>query len=950
MQIQREHAHHWSSARIGSVGLLAMVASAGLAHAALPAPAGVSNSVTGTQNDGTANGERPKAMVIRTNGPVGQPFLVARPSAYKTEARLTAGFKGPLSVIAPSYTLYGEVVFHAESRKVAEAAIESVRGEFAWLNGNMVAESSIPGVYTIGARSVENAARMADLLAGVAGIETAYVNFEAPKASRGGSDPALGAQWHIFNSLDTNADHNIQAVHDAGTSGAGVVVGVLEARSGNFTSPYDPDDLATPGYDFSDVVHPDLFPNFALNLSQITDPFQVDVTHATSVAGLIGAAANSTFGRGVAFGARIAALRNGSSLEQAEAWNHELGQIDLTNNSWGPATDFYPPFGPAGVFPVAGDDVEVAFPGVGISPLNGTVELALDRGHTLGRGRKGRIHVMAAGNASHFQGFPRFSIGNAVSLPQWGFLDITGGNAGDITDFDDSGADTSGERYSGMIGDRTEYWEANSHPSTIAIAAVGEDNQRAGYSTTGTAVLAAAYSLGGSLLQPYGITGYPFADAGRGITTTNQIAAGADGDCPAALAGVPGLTCTFSGTSAAAPIATGIFALMLEANPNLTIRDIEHIIQRTSVPVNFSPVGSYWTNLIGFGNIDPDDPNVANPQFWQVNSGDVLHSDEYGFGVIDAQAAVNMARTWPGLPRTRILDSGVIEQSVAIPDAEFVEIGEYVGSDGLPKVLHQLVPGDIVFAQRELPNGSITGLACVRENYEVEKVLLTVTVTGAGAGDLLIVLESPNGSVSPLAIPRADSSGVDTGIAYNSYTFKSYKHWGELSGGTWNLYLQDFRPDDETPEGELPDDGGTPMDPSDDDPGEEHVTYLGVLGMPGAAFAEHSEKTLVSFRLEIYGTPTNVPPSLACPPTLTNCPGDLNADGRVNFADLQLFLSWYTNGDPLADVNGDGQVTFDDIYFFTNVLFVPGFCNDTGYPGNRPGPGDSAGRPVIRPI
>lgn len=950
MQTHREHNHHWSSVRIGSVGLLALVASAGLAHAAMSAPAGVSDGVNGTQNSGTANGERPKAMVIRTNETVGHQFLVARPSAYQTEARLTAGFKGPLSVIAPAYTLYGEVVFHAENRAIAEAAIESVRGEFAWLNGKMVVEAGIPGVFTIGARSVENAARLADLLANRADIETAYVNFEAPKASRGGSDPALGAQWHIFNVLDTDADHNIQAVHDAGTSGAGVVVGVLEARSGNFTSPYDPDDLATPGYDFSDVVHPDIFPNFALNLSQITDPFQIDVTHETSVAGLIGAAANSSFGRGVAFGARVAALRNGSNLEQAEAWNYKLGDIDLTNNSWGPRNDFYPPFGTPGLFNVAGDDFEVAFPGVSIVGLGQTVELALDRGHTLGRGRKGRIHVMSAGNASHFLGFGRFVIGNCVSLPQFGFLDHLSTTNGNYTDFDVTGADTAGERYSGMIGDRTEYWEALAHRSTLAIAAIGENNVRAGYSTMGTAILAAGYSQGATLLPGYGPSGFPFTNDGRGIATTNQIAAGPDGDCPGLFSILPGLTCTFGGTSAAAPIATGIFALMLEANPNLTIRDFEHIIQRTSIPVNFSPIGGYWTNLIGFGNVDPDDPNTANPQFWQVNSGDVLHSDEYGFGVIDAQAAVNMARTWPGLPRTRILDSGVIETSLSIPDAEFQEIGD-IGTEEEPKVLHNLVPGDIVAAQRELPNGStITGMACVRENYQVEKVLVTVTVTGAGAGDLLIMLESPNGSVSPLAIPRADSTGVGTNFAYPAYTFKTYKHWGELSGGTWNLYVQDFRPDDETPEGELPDDGGTPMDPSDDDPGEEHVTYLGVLGMPGGGYYDHSEKTLVSYRLEIFGTPTNEPPSLACPPALTSCPGDLNADGRVNFADLQLFLSWYTNGDPLADVNGDGQVTFDDIFFFTNVLFVPGFCNDTGYPGNRPGPGDSAGRPVIRPI
>lgn len=948
---------HWDRtqlqipARIGAVGLFALVACAGSASA-LAAPAGNAGGVAGNvEGGGNDSLDRGRVMIVPASGGVNIEFEVTSPTSFESKALMKRGFTGPLEASAPEYVLYGEVILIAETREQAVAAIGSLQTEFPWLTAGMIVESpSLPGVYSIGTRSVENAVRISGLLAKRGDLRDVYVNNSQPKralrARGGGSDPALSNQWHILNSAFPGVDHGIQAVNDSGITGAGVTVGILEAASGNITSPYDPDDLDVPGYDFSDVVHPDLFGNLDLSLSQVTDPFQEDVTHETSVSGIIASTANNgIFGRGVAYGARIAALRNGSDLQNAEAWSHKLNDIDIVNNSWGPRNDFYTP-GSTAIIPVGEDDFEVTFPGVRRVPMSAVQEIALDQALTIGRGRLGRFNVMSSGNASHFQGFTRFSIGNAISLPQFGLLDWNGGTTGTPGDFDLTGADSLLWRYSGMMGDRTEYWEVTSHPATLAIAAVGEDNFRAGYSTMGTALLAAAYSEGAVLSQDFGLTGYGSSIVGRGITTTNQIADGPDGDCPGGLAGLSGLTCTFNGTSASAPIATGIFALMLEANPSLSIRDIEHIIKETAVPLNFSSVGSYWTNLVGYGTPDVDDPNIANPLFWQVNSGDVLHSDEYGFGLIDAEAAVEAARTWPGVPRLRILDTGVIESAVGIPDAEYLELGN-IGSEEEPKILWQLIPGDIVEATRETIAGTINGMACVRENLSVEAVYVTVTITGIGAGDLLLVLQSPNGSVSPLAIPRVDPSGIaNGGIAYNSYTFKTYKHWGEKSGGRWRLFMQDFRPDGATPEGELPD-AGDPMDPNDDEPGEEHVTLLGSLGLPGGELALNSEKALVSYRLEIYGTPTDFPPTLDCPPVLTTCPGDLNGNGIVTFEDLAIFLNWYNTGNPLADINGDGLVTFEDIQSFL-ALWTPGFCS-SGTLG-RPDPNGVADRPIIRPI
>lgn len=86
------------------------------------------------------------------------------------------------------------------------------------------------------------------------------------------------------------------------------------------------------------------------------------------------------------------------------------------------------------------------------------------------------------------------------------------------------------------------------------------------------------------------------------------------------------------GTSFAAPIVSGIIALMLEANPNLGYRDVQEILASSA-------------------NIET---NGLLPQWaWQYNKADTWNgggqhfSHQYGFGKVDAQAAVKLAESWP---------------------------------------------------------------------------------------------------------------------------------------------------------------------------------------------------------------------------------------------------------------------------------------------------------------
>ncbi len=82
-------------------------------------------------------------------------------------------------------------------------------------------------------------------------------------------------------------------------------------------------------------------------------------------------------------------------------------------------------------------------------------------------------------------------------------------------------------------------------------------------------------------------------------------------------------TTSFQGTSAAAPLAAGAVALLLEANSNLTYRDVMYLIARTSRI-----------------------PNIEDTSGWTVNGAGFHVNDKYGFGVIDVGQLVQEGQKW----------------------------------------------------------------------------------------------------------------------------------------------------------------------------------------------------------------------------------------------------------------------------------------------------------------
>lgn len=253
----------------------------------------------------------------------------------------------------------------------------------------------------------------------------------------------------------------------------------------------------------------------------------------------------------------------------------------------------------------------------------------------------------------------------------------------------------------GTEDDRVDYDPYASTRHTIAVSSITEFDTSPDYAEPGSSLFAVVPSNGGD----------------RGIFTT---------------ANDSGYNPDFGGTSAACPQAAGVIALMLEANPMLSARDVRHIIARTA-RLN-----------------DPASPG------WEVNAaGHAIHP-MYGFGAIDAHAAVLLAQDWQPVAPETVADSGVIPVNATIPDNS---------------------PAGVTFT------------IDIDQPINVEHAELILGVQTNYVGDLSIALTAPTGTVSVLAEPRDDPQNN-----LNQRVFTSVRHWNEPGAGTWTVHIADRGP------------------------------------------------------------------------------------------------------------------------------------------------------------
>ena len=167
------------------------------------------------------------------------------------------------------------------------------------------------------------------------------------------------------------------------------------------------------------------------------------------------------------------------------------------------------------------------------------------------------------------------------------------------------------------------------NPRVIAVAAVRRDGRAASYSTPGAALLVAAPSGDAQEDFPGLFTTDRQQSQGYNSSTNEpDYAFGANG---------------FSGTSAATPQISGVVALILAANTNLSYRDVQQILLHSARH---------------FGGADPD---------LTTNGAGFAVSHNAGFGVPDAGQAVRLARGW--IQRPPLIQLTLTNHEVrAIPD------------------------------------------------------------------------------------------------------------------------------------------------------------------------------------------------------------------------------------------------------------------------------------------
>jgi len=282
---------------------------------------------------------------------------------------------------------------------------------------------------------------------------------------------------------------------------------------------------------------------------------------------------------------------------------------------------------------------------------------------------------------------------------------------------------------------------------TIIVQAAGNDAlnaQGTGEHTIRWAISVAATEQNGFVadFSNFG-TGILVAAPAANVTTDNSGIAGY----------VPGdYHSTFGGTSAATPVVAGVVALMLEANPELGWRDVQEILAMSAALTG----STYGSNASGFEQGEWVSNNANN---W--NGGGSSFSMSYGFGMVDALAAVRMAEAWEffgGAARTSVNEvSRTVTNGADIP---IVDLGT--------------------------TNASVTVSAA--QAVEIEYVNVRIELTHSWAQDLQIYLVSPSGQEFMLFDRIADIGTFASGW---SWTFGVTALRGEISTGTWQIRIVD---------------------------------------------------------------------------------------------------------------------------------------------------------------
>jgi subtilisin family serine protease len=548
-------------------------------------------------------------------------------------------------------------------------------------------------------------------------------------------DPLLPNQWHLRNTGQyafadvrpiAGFDINVAPAWAAGFSGQGIKVGVVDSGL--------------------EIAHEDLAGNIdagnSINfLNNGTDPTPSSGSgnsvgdHGTSVAGIIASEAfNGKGGRGVAFKARLRGYNwavSSSETNFARSFGGDTlsADNDVFNGSFGGDSNYVG----------ARYDLLPSYNQARTEVLNGTNAL---------RGGKGATVVFSSGNDFEDNYAPAFLI--------------------------------DGSRNSGNCENAVRFGVTCGLPASssfkqsivpIIVGSLAADGRKASYSNTASSIWIAApggegTGVGNGAEASIAGSGGPSNAYKPTITTTNLAGCAKyslrwnalDNLGANPLAARCQYTATMTGTSSAAPMVAGVVALMLEANPNLTYRDVAHILAVTARKVDPTFAGVNAT-LVG--------ARRTLEAGWVTNAAGYSFSNRYGFGAVDAGAAVAMARTFSGyLPARQFVQTTPVVESTA-------QSITAAGREATFQVSNSVTKTERAFVIVNITNRTYLN----SENDEKSSATCTQIELVSPAGTRSILLNAANGF---------------SNYRLENVLLSSNAFYGENPNGTWRLQVFDY--------------------------------------------------------------------------------------------------------------------------------------------------------------
>ncbi|KAL7667654.1 hypothetical protein ACOME3_010536 [Neoechinorhynchus agilis] len=199
-----------------------------------------------------------------------------------------------------------------------------------------------------------------------------------------------------------------------------------------------------------------------------------------------------------------------------------------------------------------------------------------------------------------------------------------------------------------------------------------------------------------------------------------------------------GCTESHSGTSASAPIVAGVVALMIEANPLLTWRDVQYILV----------LSARW--------------QFIRSDTWIRNGAGLYISQYFGFGLVDADYATLLAAEWIELPEQH-------------------------------KCVYHIIPKKISTQKISSPGTSLVSFrtnGCRKHRNEVsfmEHVEVVISMRSPRRGDVSFSITSPSGTNSTLLTFRPKDT---SNRPFKNWRLMTTHFWGESAEGRWRLEVK----------------------------------------------------------------------------------------------------------------------------------------------------------------